>query len=661
MEIAVWDKQYASRAVKLLIIYSEKEFRYRLSNSPEESLYHIFCLWKPQGVFSYEERKQLLTEIIEKHHIIAPAIFGKLLSSGSQTTTEISKPKWNIIENSQIEVYDKEFWEIREFLLQLYIDNILPCYKDWHFVFSELQGIEQVSKVSEKCSSQIDLFNEYDRLLLCKDLAQYICNSRKFGRDTPERLDIIEKLYVSLLPNTPKQYAHYFSYHFDGLYPIPFEEGSYSYEKERAQLYKFQKEKIIEMISVFGKESVTEIIPLVEDVFAFANIIADVLMNFNPDWDYIICLKSINCSLSSYIITALFRQTGAQMITEAKKTLTSEQFGWMLSCLPINEEITNIVNDIRDEKGKKIYWENVSINVMDDSKTLWVNQVVQSLIKYRRPYSAIDCLAYSKWNEPEIILEILKSALVQQPEPEPSGLTLAQVGSYDIQKMFEKLYSNPCVSEYEVAKMELSYLRVFELGFEPKCLTNQILSSPEIYFELLTAVFRSDTDEITTKSSKQTHFAEIAYTALERVHRIPGYSVCDHSIDETKFYKWIEATNALAKSNKYTRSHDTVLGKILSYSPDGKDGIWPAKCVREIFEKAHSDTLENSFIIGKQNQRGVHTLTAGKEEKRIAEQYKLQADKIQVAYPITASILMRICDDYLEESKRDQARELKGF
>ena len=661
LEKAVWDKRYAVRAIRLLVAYAEKEYSYTLSNSPEETLYHIFCIWSPQGVFTFSERKTLLTEIIKNHHIIAPRLFEKLLATGSQTTTNIMKPKWLIIDGSQNNVTNGEVREVYKYLFNLYLNNITPCYKDWHFVFTELKGFNQISEIIEKCLSQLDQFNDDDRLKLSKDLLVYISSSRKFQSDTSDRIDTIEKLYFELLPANPKYYAQYFSYNFDGLNPLPFESDNFSFEKERKLLFEFQKEKLNEMVSSYGLDSVFEIISSVEDYSAYANTIAEVLLNYEPDWEYLFSAKKKNEYVAARIVMALYRHNENDMLSKAEDSLKSEKLGWVLSCLPINEEITKIIYENESDVCRQVFWENVNIFGINTDNTPWVNDVIRSMLKHNRPYSVIDYFAYSNWNEPEIIIEVLKSALNLQPMPEPSGLKLEQVGTHDIGRMFEKLYAKQNDFEFEIAKLELAYLRVFDLDFEPQCLINQILNVPEIYFELLSAAYRSDEGEAIEKTSQQNYFAEMAYTALDRIHRIPGYQQKSKSIDESIFIQWIEKTNELAKRNKYTIAHDSVLGQILSYSPDGTDGIWPAECVRRIFERPHSETLENNFVIGKKNQRGVYTLTAGKEEEKIATHYKQLADILQLTYPMSASILSRISDEYFYQAKAERARELRGY
>lgn len=464
-----------------------------------------------------------------------------------------------------------------------------------------------------------------------------------------------------MLPNTPKYYAHYFTYHFDGLNPIPYDPDDYSYDKELKNLYEFQKNKIKEMIDSFGSNSVTDIIPYVEDISSYAKVITEIVLNNKVDWNYIFELKIIKESVASMVVVALHRLTQTNFIKKAQAELKPEELGWVLCCLPIDKKITAIVNGTNSEKCKKYYWENINIYGMDINDEVWANDTIHSFLAYKRPYSIINRFAYGDWNEPNTIIEVLKAALLQQPNPEPSGLTLQCVETYNIEKMFKKLYKKANGLELEIAQLELSYIKTFNLEFEPKCLIDLIFDSPETYFELLTSAFYSDEGENKDKSKSKNHFAEIAYTVLERIRRIPGYSVENKTIDETKFKQWINATTVLANRNKYTTAHDVVLGKILSYSPNGSDGIWPAECVRYVLENSHSETLKNQFIIEKKNQRGIYTMTAGKEEEKIAIDYKIQADKLQLFYPFTAAILLKISDDYHNQAEYERAIEIKGI
>ena len=132
-------------------------------------------------------------------------------------------------------------------------------------------------------------------------------------------------------------------------------------------------------------------------------------------------------------------------------------------------------------------------------------------------------------------------------------------------------------------------------------------------------------------------------------------------MDSTAFTKWYVNVNELAKSSRYTLANDIVMGHMLSFAPVGKDGIWPAECVRQVFETSASEALERHFIIGKHNQRGIHNVTGGRDEDELANRYAATADKLQLLYPKTAAVIRCLSEDYRAEAKRERARELKGF
>lgn len=661
LEKALWDKSYASRALKLLILFCEKHFEYKLTNKPEDTLYRVFCIWYPQGIFSFEQRKLLLDDIVKNHKTMASELVKALLSPGSQTSSPISKPKWKPIDRIQDDINVSEVQEMQKFISSLFLDSISPRYDDWKTVFSDLSMFADLSEIVDKCIKQVSLMCEEDVLKLCKDLSQYISHNKKFAHDSNERISEIERLYNAILPNTPKYFAHYFAYHFDGLDPIPYKAGEYDFERERNTLYEFQKGKMEEMIAKFGSNAVLDILPLVENTNAYASAIVDVVLDGRPNWAYIFKLRESNQYIASSIISQLYYKGGIKLITEGDGIPQDTNLGWTLSCLPLCEEITKIIEDVDCDNIKHVYWENVRVFGIKTDNTAWVNSCIHALLNNNRAYSVIDSFAYSDWNEPEIIMEVLSATLTQYPNPEPSGLQLSNVGSNDIEKLFKKLYQKPIVPDMDVARLELAYLKVFDIEFEPQCLMRQLLSSPEIYFELLTAAYRPDDKEIGELTEQQRKFAEVSFSALEHVHRIPGTSVGGNHVKLEEFDNWISKTNQLAKENNYCESHDIVLGKILSYSPVGEDGIWPAECVRNIFEKPHSETLAVHFIIGRENQRGVHTVTAGIEEEIIANNYKHQADELQLLYPQTAAILLRLSNAYHAESKAERARELKGL
>lgn len=663
VEIAMWDTQNASRALNLLVRFAEKEFSYTLSNSPIDSLYRIFCLWHPQGCFTLNERKILLHNIITNHHSIVAELVDKLLPRGQQITQDIAKPRWKTIDSKPVKILRSDYNEMIQLVSTAYIDSITASVSDWKTVLRHLDFFAPIEELADRCTSFAASMTEDELFLLCSEIARNISHSRSYHHDNDvqmHRTDVLERLLFSLLPDTPRSYAVFFLNNFYGLIPYRYIEDAYDYHKEQEYLHKFHKEKILELVEHYGKISVISAIPYVENTKAYAKAIAEDVMQGKIDWSFIQQIKATSQEVAAFVIAELYWLSGLTALTSAPDRPEKEEMGWALGCIQLREDIVEYIENSSDFDCQRAYWERVSLWGIQQEDTETVNNYVKIFLKFRRPFSLIDFLAYSDWNSAELVIQILEAALKLYPDAEPSGLTLPQVGSSDIEKMFQKLYSHEGMPEFEIAKLELAFIRTFDFDFEPKYLVDQVLQHPSLYMELLTMAYRCD-DNQSSSPAQSPHYAELAYDALERIKRIPGYDAETHVMNDSVFKKWFEDVNELSKTSGYTLANNIVLGHILSFSPVGKDGLWPCECVRNIFESPHSVELEQSFIVGKENQRGVHNVTGGRDEDELAEHYASIANNLQLLYPKTSSVIRCLSGDYRTEAQRERARELKGF
>lgn len=95
---------------------------------------------------------------------------------------------------------------------------------------------------------------------------------------------------------------------------------------------------------------------------------------------------------------------------------------------------------------------------------------------------------------------------------------------------------------------------------------------------------------------------------------------------------------------------------MLSGSPPGADGAWPAEPVREVVERLKSDDLESGLHMGRFNQRGVVSrdpLSGGEIERRIEAQYEADAMKLAARWPRTAAFLRSLADTYKHYAARE--------
>ncbi|GAB6154751.1 hypothetical protein JCM17380_35010 [Desulfosporosinus burensis] len=663
LEKLVWLPRYAGRAVKLLMCFADKGYEYKLSNTPINTLTDIFCFWHPQGIFTQAERNLLLEKILKEYPETSRSLVKALLPQGRHTTTDISKFSWRNVDIPETRVTRGEYRDACAFLAQLFLNNINPCFADWGIVFSSFNAfLSQTDVVIKKCKEQAVDMGADDLLKLCSELAKFIGKHRKFVHSdwsiSEEAISKIEELYYSILPETPLKYIHYFDYHFNGLHPLVYKEKEYSLATEREQLKQFQLEKIREALSQYGAESIFIMLPKIENTSTFAEIVTEEVLSNHFVWDYIQQVQKINRNVASAIVSKVYFHYGLGEFISTVPELPAKDAGWLLVCLPLTEELFDLVKSLTNDT-QRIYWETMNPWRLDLDNFPFSQQYILKMIEFNRPYTLIDCLAYSSYPDIPTLITILQKALELNPNDEPNGKALSSVPSYDIEEIFKKLYTEADKYSSEIAKLEIAYLLAFDIEFEPKCLVDQVLAQPSLYMELLSAAYESDDMSDSWDNDRQ-KMARHADDALDRIRRIPGSSHQSEQPDKQVFFKWVEDASLLAENRHYSLAHSICFGTILSYAPIGEDGVWPTECIRDFLERNHSDKLVNYFITGLRNQRGVHSVTGGTEESQIAERYYGYATKLQLLYPRTATIINRIGDSYQYESERERAHELKG-
>ena len=658
LEIAMWDGASASLSLRILLSIAEKRRSYRLANTPLNTLYAVFCLWHPQGIFTLQQRKELIVFILQQHHQVGVQLVNKLLNTGSQSSFGIQFPAWRSVEYAEPNVTRREFEDMLAFTAKTYLTFIQPCFNDWSVVLERLPVFGSVESIV-KLYRDKPITCADDVVQFCKKLCFYISDGRKFGRGTSGSWDILEQLYHEILPDIPKSYTHYFSHHFYGFNPTPYQENNYDPFQDDSAIFSFRCEKIKVLVAQHGVQSVLDILPDIESKSHYAEVLVTVVLHNEFGWDFIRQVKERDPETACSIIRHLFYKLGLSAITSHADELAPADLGWILSCCKPSLELLDFIESRKDLVCSQKYWECMQPWSVSCSDMIVVKRVITGCLQFHRPYSLINWLAYGPWGEADSIISILGNSLLLYPNTEPNGLTLQSVGTESILQLFKKLYSSENVDPTEVISLELGYIYLFDSDFEPKFLVDKVLSAPDFYIELLTTAASSDSGESHSNHKNQA-LAHQAKTVLTLIQRLPGYNPIGKVVNDTEFEAWVNAVCTKANTLQYSNSNDRVLGHIFSFSPMGTDGVWPAECVRKRFERPHSTALENEFISGLYNQRGVHTATYGKAEDDLASQYFAYAEKLQLLYPNTAEIIRRIGETYRGEANRERVQELKG-
>ena len=213
------------------------------------------------------------------------------------------------------------------------------------------------------------------------------------------------------------------------------------------------------------------------------------------------------------------------------------------------------------------------------------------------------------------------------------------------------------LEDMDIARLEIAYMPMFRHGGEPEALIRCLTERSELFIECVSKAYKSDTEDTVISVDEQTVL--LCHDVLQKFKNIPGCN--SNLIDETVFNNWIKSAEQLANNLGYKRGFEICIGKLLSYSPVGSDGIYPHEIVRNYLENNYSRIMLDVFVCEKINQRGVYYGSKGKQEKIIAQKFKDDASLLRITSPVVASILDDLSERYFRDYRYEQIREHSDY
>ena len=256
------------------------------------------------------------------------------------------------------------------------------------------------------------------------------------------------------------------------------------------------------------------------------------------------------------------------------------------------------------------------------------------------------------------LIEVLEEAALQ-PFDNTEERNETNMFQYHVSEIFEALDDRKDVTHDTLAALEWKYLRVLEDSSRPpKHLLMALSEKPSFFIEVLSVVFKPNessgvVDPEPADLEQRRAIAQQAFLLLDLWNHIPG-TRADGAIDGEALEAWITQARRLAKAASREEIADSRIGTMLSASPMGSDGAWPAEPVRAMIDFFRSKSMTNGFEAGKMNRRGITSRSYGEGgdlERREAAMYREWASTIAFEHPQTAAALDRIADDYEREAR----------
>ena len=660
LERLVWNEDSVVCAIRLLALIGEKSIEYKLTNTPNNSLYNILCLWHPQNCLNTEDRIEIVSTIVSACPNTGWSLLKSLMPKKHATSGQILRPRWrNYTDPYSSGLLMSEYDHSAKKLLELCLNCASGSKDKWIDIIDGIHQFdiyELFDELTEKLQETCAHLTESETVEICNKLRDEISNHRKYGWNVPaEDVDKWEILLHSITPNTIGAYSYLLKAYPDVLNPIPYDkEKRTDFDREREEISSLRKAAFDEIINNYGEDAFFQFCAGAEPTHSidWEQFIVEYLLKYRYDFVKLHKIRVLNPRMYSNILYLLYSRNGLTALLSAvtkESELTLDDIGEILCCTDLSMDVWTELEKL-DASIMKYYWDNARVFGLKEDGDM--DYCIDKLLDYKRPFTAVELISYSEYKNPQFIMKVLWNALELNNHIESSGISFRSIQNHAYLNLFEKLYSNFNVDDMEVARLEFAYMPIFGFDGKPECLIRCITKNPVLFIDLISKAYINDTQD---SVDVEKHIIRMSLDALGLFNVIPGCS--EDLIDCDIFNNWVQEARRLAVERGYVNAFESRIGKLLAHSPNGSDGLFPHEMIRDYFEHNFSESLIDSFICEKINKRGTYTVTGGVAEKQIAERYSANSKALQMKHPNMATVLDKLSQHYLYDSKHEQIRE----
>lgn len=673
LEELAWMPLYFKNACLLLYKLAILDPGGSLVNRPLNSLKEIFKAWHHQTLASFDERVEVLKEMLPRNVDVSWALLKSLLPSFSSGIAFLThRMRWRM------------FWEATD---------LRYTNREWFDMCSEAVGM-----LISLCDGDETRFSDLieaapgcmprDRERILKWVQEAVCNiEHKKGQawytlrrilnkhkqypDTDwalrkDELSPFEQLYSQLYPkdvlvrNVWLFNEDHRTQMIDPASATPFEVDQYKEIEE--QVAARRERAVAELVEELGLERVLELRLEVKCPWKLGEALAKVIKD-EQDLQYVwLCLEDD---------TPLIDFTRGFI----SQKLRCEKFSWMQALVQellekgySDKAVANALLAVRsgrelwqyvDSLGEGVqreYWLRMSpyLNEPTDEESI---VCINKLLQYRRFSSAVVVAWCHGTHIPSnMLIDVLRRWATEESQE------LKSPDGYEIEGIFEELNKRTDIDEGTYCELEALYLSLLtrdgtQVGVPH--LEAELASNPESFVQLLKWLCQPKNKDRQRKeqeglsAEQRQNAAERSYLMLEAWKKIPGMQE-NGMIDEAELREWIDVARALARECDRLEVADSCIGQLLAkYSEDSL--YWPERTIFQVIEDINTEELKEGYSVGMLKKGGVTTRGAfdgGGIEHERAEYFGKLASELMCDYPNVAEVFQKLQDDYGRQGNR---------
>lgn len=642
-------------------------------NRPSRSLREIHLLWNPQTYGSFEERLRALDMIRKKQGDSAWKLMLGILPRGHDSATPSPLPIWRDFSVDKVEVvtYGLIARGAAAITERLLLDVGTDASR-WSSLIERFPDLAPGpdAGLARLEAAEATMSDPAVRTALWAALRQVLNRHREFGDADwalpTEVLDRMEAVYERLAPHDALERV---SWLFSQQVALP-RPSSPGWETRERDVDAVRQQAACAVFSAGGVAAILSLARRVETPGYVGKALFD---GGVPVADRAAVLEAslrsdnaLERSVARRLVISEFPEGGEAWATALIAKAKAQAWGdaallAILHALPMRrwtwERVAEAGPQIEDA-----YWRAAPI--------LWVREqtddVVIAISKLMSVDRARDALPLVERASKGVLSTVLIVKALKQAVREPSGSRAndATMFQHYVAEILKILDVRDDVSVDTMIELEWIYLPLLEYSPRPaKVLLRALAQQPALFIQMLSAVFKPSEDSGIVEDKpadpeRASAIASQAYRLLDLWDRLPG-TRDDGTIDGRVLEDWIKAARLLARGVGREGIADGRIGHMLSASPPGTDGHWPAEGVRDAIDLFRSKSMMDGFRIGKHNRRGVTSRAmraGGGLERGEAQTFRTAAKAIAYEHPHTARTLDALADDYERQAREHDER-----
>ncbi|WP_297191285.1 hypothetical protein [uncultured Porphyromonas sp.] len=667
LEELAWVPAYFKTACLLLHKLATLDLGGRLSNRPLNSLTEIFKAWHYQTLAPYEQRVEVLKEMLPRDVDVSWKLLKSLLpSSSSEIAFPTYRMRWRM------------FWEATD---------LRYTNREWFDMCSEAVGM-----LISLCDGDETRFSDLieaapgcmprDRERILKWAQEAVCNiEHKKGQawytlrrilnkhkqypDTDwalrkDELSPFEQLYSQLYPkdvlvrNVWLFNEDHRTQMIDPASATPFEVDQYKEIEE--QVAARRERAVAELVEELGLERVLELRLEVKCPWKLGEALAKVIKD-EQDLQYVwLCLEDdtplidfTRGFISQKLRCEKFSWMQALVQELLEKGYSDKAVANALLAVHSGRELWQYVDSL-GEGVQREYWLRMSpyLNEPTDEESI---VCINKLLQYRRFSSAVVVAWCHGTHIPSnMLIDVLRRWATEDSQE------LKSPDGYEIEGIFEELNKRTDIDEGTYCELEALYLSLLTRDGTQAGVSHleaELASNPESFVQLLKWLCQPKNKDRQRKeqeglsAEQRQNAAERSYLMLEAWKKIPGMQE-NGMIDEAELREWIDVARALARECDRLEVADSCIGQLLAkYSEDSL--YWPERTIFQVIEDINTEELKEGYSVGMLKKGGVTTRGAfdgGGIEHERAEYFGKLASELMFDYPNVSEVFRRLQDDY---------------